>query len=159
MKDISIEHYVHEETILRFMDMYDLQKEPTTEIFHEMKKLLQLLHTYSKTEYVFTHEPLWILDEMWHTFLLYSIDYERFCQKYFGEMIYHQPIARAQKMKVQQQLDDEEPEAVAEVTKHVERLYELIFELHGRDTLIKWVNDFGNRYTIPFMNEIRKPIA
>ena len=48
-------------------------------------------------DYIFTHEPLWVIDEMWHTFLLYSKDYYDFCHQYLGRMIHHRPTPRAKK--------------------------------------------------------------
>lgn len=32
-----------------------------------------------------------IIDEMWHTFLLFSIDYKQFCETYFKGFIDHKP--------------------------------------------------------------------
>jgi hypothetical protein len=31
------------------------------------------------------------IDQIWHIFLLYTKDYEDFCQKYFGQFIHHLP--------------------------------------------------------------------
>ncbi len=31
------------------------------------------------------------IDLMWHIFLLYTREYQDFCQEYFGEFIHHQP--------------------------------------------------------------------
>ena len=36
-------------------------------------------------------ESMLPLDEMWHSFLLYSIDYEEFCRKHFNVVIPHIP--------------------------------------------------------------------
>jgi hypothetical protein len=35
--------------------------------------------------------PSVLVDEAWHTFILHMVDYEEFCQRRFGRMLYHQP--------------------------------------------------------------------
>lgn len=155
---VALANYQHEETILRFTDAFALSEEEAEDVFHEMKKLLALMVRYPE-EYVFTHEPLWVLDEMWHTFLMYTADYADFCQRYFGRMVHHAPIDRTQKLQVRQALEDENEAVVADVSAAVRRLYELIYEYLGKDTLVKWIHGYGNKYTLAYMNEVRKPIV
>ncbi len=35
------------------------------------------------------------IDSMWHTFLLFTKDYETFCRSHLGRFIHHQPFERA----------------------------------------------------------------
>jgi len=151
--------YKHEESILRFMDNYDVSYEEASDIFKEMIKLLMLIHEYKDDEYVFTHEPLWIIDEMWHTFLMYSLDYKNFCLDHFGRVIEHQPTPRAIKLDIIQKLDIKEEATTKKVSDAVRRLYELIYDFLGKETLIKWIKDYGEKYTIDYVNSIRKPIV
>lgn len=37
------------------------------------------------------HSEMREIDDMWHTFLLFTKDYADFCEKYFGEFIHHFP--------------------------------------------------------------------
>lgn len=37
------------------------------------------------------HREMTIIDEMWHTFILITKDYARFCEDYFGEFLHHVP--------------------------------------------------------------------
>lgn len=154
----QVASYKHQEVILRFMDEYDLSEEETKDIFEEMKKLLCLMAKYPD-EYIFTHEPLWIIDEMWHTFLMYSKDYEDFCLKYFDRMIYHQPIARAQKMAIINDLKVKKEETEAKLKPVVKNLYSLIYDYLGQDTLVKWIKVYAEKYTLSYMDSVRKPIA
>lgn len=32
------------------------------------------------------------IDEMWHTFLLFTKDYKAFCEEYLGRFIHHEPL-------------------------------------------------------------------
>jgi hypothetical protein len=36
-------------------------------------------------------EPLRIVDEMWHEFLLHSTRYAAFCERWFGRYVHHEP--------------------------------------------------------------------
>ena len=159
-KEISLEEvlqYEHEETVLRFIDNFDITHEEATDIFKEMKLLLALMAKYPE-EYIFTHEPLWIIDEMWHTFLMYSKDYEDFCQQHFGKMIYHKPTKRAQKLEIQEKLETHKEETEEMLKPVVKNLYNLIYEYLGRETLVKWIKVYGEKYTLEYVNKIRKPI-
>ena len=40
---------------------------------------------------VVMHHEMKEIDDMWHTFLLFTKDYAGFCQQYFGEFIHHLP--------------------------------------------------------------------
>lgn len=37
------------------------------------------------------HREMRMIDEMWHTFILLTVDYAEFCQKYFGTFQHHVP--------------------------------------------------------------------
>ncbi len=41
--------------------------------------------------------PTAAIDNGWHEFIMFGLDYERFCRGSFGAMIYHQPFTRADK--------------------------------------------------------------
>lgn len=154
----ALADFKHQETVLRFMDSYEVSYDESADLFEEMKKLLALMAAYPD-EYVFTHEPLWIIDEMWHTFLMYTKDYIDFCNAHFGRILHHAPVKRDVKMQIREDLENEVEETYNLVRPQVKRLYELIFEYLGRETLVKWIDGYGNKYTLAFVNEIRKPIV
>lgn len=154
----SFKEYIHTETILRFMDSFNITKEEAIDIFQEMKKLLDLMNHYGDSEYIFTHEPLWIIDEMWHTFILYTRDYRDFCQTYFGKIIDHDIVDREKKQTIIEGLNTKNEDITQTVSSAVKRLYQLIYDYLGKETLIKWIDNYGKKYTISYMNSIRKPI-
>lgn len=45
-----------------------------------------------KPGYKVTSDPI---DQMWHTFLLFTKDYRAFCEEYLGKFINHEPFEQA----------------------------------------------------------------
>ena len=50
------------------------------------------------------------IDEMWHTFVLFTQPYAAFCQRYFGRFIHHAPSTRVER-EGEQALWQSDPEA------------------------------------------------
>lgn len=42
------------------------------------------------------------IDDMWHTFIIFTRDYQHFCKKYFGEFLHHAPETGDDKLDHQQ---------------------------------------------------------
>lgn len=154
----DVKEYHHEETVLRFKSNYDVTYEESLEIFQEMKKFLSLMAKYPK-DHVFAVEAIYVLDEMWHTFLMFTKDYEEFCYRHFGFMIHHEPMKKAEKERNQKMLAENKEEAEKILRPGVEHLYHMIADYLGKDTLIYWIRGLGQKYTMEYINEIRKPIS
>lgn len=79
--------YQHPGLVDRLQRKLDLTLKQATELFEDMKRFLFLSGT------VLTPlAPPEQIDESWHNFILFTKDYAKFCQDYFGEFIHHVPI-------------------------------------------------------------------
>lgn len=67
-------------------------EEYSLKVFDETKKFL---YVCAKSDQICAPSP--IIDDMWHTFLLYSVDYMNFCRKYLGKFIHHIPNDQSEK--------------------------------------------------------------
>jgi hypothetical protein len=38
---------------------------------------------------------MWAMDEMWHSFILHTVDYEKFCEEELGQVVHHNPGFKA----------------------------------------------------------------
>lgn len=155
---VALAKYHHEEVILRFTSNFDVTYEKSLEIFQEMKLFLALMARYPN-DLVFAVESIYILDEMWHTFLMYTKDYREFCHQYFGFMIDHQPMKKAEKEYNEKMLVENKEEAEKILKPGVEKLYSMIYDYLGPEKLIKWIRGYGEEFTIEYINKIRKPIS
>jgi hypothetical protein len=55
--------------------------------------LRQFFMAYLKSGRRFVAMPSQVADELWHEFILYTRNYDQFCQKAFGRFLHHTPAA------------------------------------------------------------------
>jgi hypothetical protein len=59
-------------------------------LFNDMLQFLYVCGTHRDKRHPF-YPPL-LVDEAWHTFLLFTREYDAFCRFYFGVFIHHSPV-------------------------------------------------------------------
>lgn len=150
--------YTHDEVVYRFYDNYDVTIEEAHDIFNEMKKFLFLSGRHVGEQRVFTHEPLFVIDEMWHTFILFTKDYHEFCMKYFGFFVHHNIVPREVKRLAIKELAEDREKASKKLKPLLTEYYNLIYETLGEETLVKWMKVYGTKYTKEYLTSIRRPI-
>jgi len=74
----------------RFAADFDLPSEMATRIVGEMKRFLTLCALHPRTHYGMRG----IVDDAWHTFMIFSRDYTAFCSDLAGDYIHHEPEER-----------------------------------------------------------------
>lgn len=85
--------YEHPDLIERLIQKFELTREQAEDAFMDMKQYLYLAGTRRGGDFSPQSE---IVDEAWHNFMLFSLDYQNFCMKYFGRFIHHQPFNSSQ---------------------------------------------------------------
>lgn len=97
LKLIELSQYKNDEVIKRFLKdhtaLYNLNFEEAESVFEDLKLLLFIALRYEQTfkrPYLLT-DQVCLIDSMWHTFLLFTVDYKNFCLTFFGKMIEHLP--------------------------------------------------------------------
>lgn len=74
------------------------------------------------------HEEMRDIDNMWHTFLLFTKDYHEFCQTYLdGIFFHHHPISNTKETIFKESYE-------LELNRYLSYIYDNL----GKDTLIKW---------------------
>lgn len=141
-----------------FMDRYEVTYEEAADIFEQTKKWLWLA---SKTkdvdeEGLFMDRSLLIIDEMWHTFILHTKQYYKFCFDHFKRFIHHVPTSRMEKLKVRQDYEERPYEMTKKYEERLKRQYGLIYDELGPDTLLKWYNTLAKKYTPEYIKSIKK---
>lgn len=153
----ELKKYHNEDVIRRFMDNYDIDYQTSLDIFQELKKFFYLLHLYG--DKIFMNEYMFVLDEMWHTFLMYTDEYYRFCNTYFGRLLAHTPASYKEKTEIDHKLKTDKKNIETELRKNAKEMFEIIYDELGPETLVKWIKQYGEYYTLEKLTELRKPLT
>lgn len=144
--------YNNEDIISRFTDMYKVDDATAIEIFTETKKFLYLCQLPK----IFIPDELLIVDEMWHNFILFTKEYQIFCQQHFGRYFHHLPASK--KEKEEQRIKNEtDPEGAK--TEFQEKLSYVIgctYDHLGPETVIKWFKQYPEDYSKERIALLRK---
>jgi hypothetical protein len=133
---------------------YGLSPQDAEELFLETKRWLWLC-AYRKAEFEkgrleSVHIPLAsesnAIDLMWHTFLLFTKNYADFCDRHFGFFIHHYPTPQAEKLKASLAKKADPVAYRATRAEALKPAYRYIYDVLGRETLIRWMEDFPKRY-------------
>jgi hypothetical protein len=122
--------YRHPGVVRRYAREQHVTPEQAEEAFRETLKWLYLCARGIKEDFAcaMTADIGW-LDEMWHTFVLFTIDYADFCERYFGFFLHHVPNEAEDNAPV--------PDETA-LRERLERQYGLVYDVLGEPTLRAW---------------------
>ncbi len=151
--DYRADHIVH-----KFLERFDIPFEEAADLFEETKKWLWLATVEDHPVMMITNDLI-LLDEMWHTFVLFTREYAEFCTKHLGRFVHHQPTTQAE---IDQNHRDyaEDPESFSASWNEKLRLeLEFIADQLGQDTVFKWFVEYPRRYGASFFERAAKPIA
>ena len=81
--DYPIPHVIH-----RYCKDYGVSKEEAKVYERELKRYLILAAKSETTDMPMTSKEV---DELWHTFLLFTKEYQKFCNESFGKFVHHVP--------------------------------------------------------------------
>src|SRR2546430_360361 len=89
--------YENRHVVARFRERFRISRREAEDLFRETLRWLWLC---ARTLQLGRHPvpirgSMAFLDEMWHEFVLFAHDYETFCRRYLGRLIYHQPVIKA----------------------------------------------------------------
>lgn len=142
--------YENEDVVDRFASDFSVSHSDALEIFTEMKRWLWITARRRGNGQEHANFPLfneaYAIDMMWHTFILFTQDYADFCDKYFGTFIHHQPKTRKDTLAWRERIKEDPEAARLEREKDLRRVYEYLYDEIGPEILVKWCEDFPNRF-------------
>lgn len=104
------------------------------------------------------HENLRVLDEMWHCFVLFAREYERFCLRYFGHVIYHYPSTRSDRLRREERFKADPEAAMEKQQRHLNALVGYVLRTLGEDIAELWLKKIPRQFPPERLNAIRVPI-
>ena len=139
--------YQNDEVVYRFSVDHDVALADAEEIFLETKRWLWLCAAEPTAKIPLLSEAR-AIDEMWHTFLLFTDDYARFCETHFGFFVHHFPRTRAEKESWEKEVAEDGDAALVKRRAHLRTAYEIICDRLGTATLKKWCEEFPARFNL-----------
>lgn len=154
----ELKNYRNDAVVNRFLETWALPVAEAEDIFEETKKWLWL-SAYNKERQedsikLAISQSLKLIDEMWHTFILFTKDYCNFCERYFGYYIHHWPTPRADYDQTIAEYEREPKAVIARNRELFAAQYEVIYEVLGEETLVKWYSDYLEKYTDEYNKKI-----
>ena len=153
----EVMQYKNEAVVQRFMETWDLPRADADDIFDQMNKWLWLHATSAALPdppRLAILPSTKLIDEMWHTFILFTRDYVAYCERYFGRYLHHNPTPQSEYKRAIASYERDPEAHMKALEVAFERQYELVYDLLGEDTLAKWYGEYTDRYTDEHMRQI-----
>lgn len=145
--------YANPKVVRSFVDTFDITIEDAEKIFHEMLRFFWLSESSDDKDLRTIDSPLTVIDEMWHIFILHTVDYHQFCATYFGHYLHHCPATPEEK---EESIIERRNGGELTFKEEKKRKYDKIFEILGQDVFITWYLDFPARFSKRALFEKRK---
>lgn len=84
-----VESYRNEKVLYRFQTKLSLDVGQAEMLFKDTKRFLYLCSCYRHRGPL---SPTAAIDNGWHEFLMFTRDYQEFCEQYFGKFLHHCPF-------------------------------------------------------------------
>lgn len=146
--------YSNPDVVGRFAEDFQVPASDAEDIFLELKRWLWLC-AKRKTDLdagrgEAFQVPLFneanAIDMMWHTFLLFTEDYQKFCQDQFGFFIHHNPRPMADRQAWQRKIQQDPASTTIERKAALEKVYGYLYDELGPEILVRWCEEFPERF-------------
>lgn len=137
--------YQNRKVVDKFLEKVECTEGEALEIFIEMKKwvwLLAKLDFEGKREDYALPPPFYLLDEMWHIFILQTQDYIEYCEQYYGHYIHHTPFTEEEyRLTIESYKSD-----LKGYEEMLKGQYQYVLDAFDEKTLMNWYHIFPQKY-------------
>lgn len=149
--------YQHPDVVYRFGKQFGLPQEECEELFEQVKRWLWLGNQSKCDGFELSiDQTLCVIDEMWHNFVLFTRDYQEFCESRFGYLIHHAPATMAEDEEAGRVRRSMSPEAYLQYLSDKKRKqYEYVYDKLGKEIFVKWYLQYPKKYTPQYLAELQ----
>lgn len=147
--------YRNPEVIYRFCSVWDAEPAEARRIFADMQRYLWLVAQPGNH----TIAPVPIIDEMWHTFLAFTIDYRDWGVTYFGRMLEHVPTTSHEKAAIRRRFAVAGDRAIAEESERMIADVTKVYDAFGEAVVLRWYVAYATEYDVAWFATRRRPPA
>ncbi|ESN40835.1 glycine-rich domain-containing protein [Klebsiella variicola] len=156
----KIMEYQNDDLIHKFCKEWDVTREQARDIFEETKKFLYLAATcQTQCVNITVHQQIQVIDEMWHTFVLFTDQYYHFCEKYLGGFLHHFPFTRKMLRSEIKFVNSTDSNFETYKQNTFRSQIMKISEILGQDTVVKWYGEYAVQYSLVKLNALRRPLT
>lgn len=120
--------YKNKDVILRYCKEYNKNEEFANDVFLNLMKWFYVANKCREENFsAHISGSLLEIDNMWHTFIIFTKDYANFCQTYFKKFIHHIPNTSIDNKKIDSDKKSE-----------LKRYLEILVAEFGEETLNLW---------------------
>jgi hypothetical protein len=141
--------YQNRDVVVKFARHFQVAEAESAAVFEECKKWLWL-NALPDAPLLFMSEATLIIDEMWHTFVLYTREYTEYCGSRFGRYVHHTPDTLRQQASRERALARDREGYLRRVRRQRAQQYRFIVDKLGSDTLRLWYVEYPLRYDAAF---------
>jgi len=131
-----------------FLRKYRMPRRSAEQIYDDMLRWMWLVSTAKQPLPVI--DPMVVIDEMWHQFILHTREYKEFCRDYLGRFIEHDPetLPAPKSRKAREAM-------LAELEAQLDSMIDLVADRFGVKTAKRWFVTYGERYSPRVMDDLR----
>lgn len=151
--------YKNDQILYKFQEQWDVTLEEAADLFEEVKKWLwlQVVARQQEGSPPLTITPsLRMLDEMLHTFILFTPEYVTYCDQLYGLYVHHSPMTKTVKDAQAAKYREDPERFVAAEAKLLRDMYAFTAEKLGEATLMKWYAEYPKKYSNDRLAELSK---
>lgn len=136
--------YKNQDVLESFCSSLQIAVREAETIFDDMLRFLWVSERGSSVTRMAIDDPILIIDEMWHIFVLFTKPYGEFCHKYFGRFVHHTPTTETERRERSSIRDMTE---LARLVEEKRERYGFVYDMLGQDIFIRWYYEYPARYS------------
>lgn len=148
--------YKFDNLLYKFMENFDVTFEEADELFTETKKWLWLCGQPTKDIRMAIQHDMIMLDEMWHSFILFTKEYTEFGLKYFGRYLHHSPTVKTEKDKYEKERTKNPEKFIKKYKADLAEQMSYVYDMLGEESVVKWYETFPKKYRAKNITKLRK---
>lgn len=149
--------YQNPNVLYKFMENFNVTFDEAELLFTEVKRYLWFgvnIAKWQKRE-IPLPPPFNALDEMWHTFILFTEEYCDYCYSLYGQYLHHKPYTKEEKDQKHQAYLNDHTAYYEQKKTDLKNLYTAIYETLGEDILMKWRVEYPPRFMLHLIRKER----
>lgn len=156
--------YKNDAIVASFSKTFGIPPDESQDIFEQVKRMMWLTNEMEfdgvreQGQRFFIDHSLLVLDEMWHTFILFTKPYADFCMSLFGHFIHHFPTVTSPEDLAARQAEFaglDRAEAISRAMDEKRWQYTYVYKKLGEQCFLKWYHEFHKKYTLEHLAELR----